>query len=407
MHRLALSTLTLVMLAATSAAAEERVVEIIGPGGDGKGNQLRVPRGLARDTKGNLFVVGAQSDNVFRVSPDGGITQMIDGSGDGQGHELKDPREITVDAVGNLYVAGETSSNVFRVTPAGEITLVLDTMGDGTEKLGHRVVRPTHLVAGPDRSVYVSSQNSHNVYRIKPDGQLEVLITREGDGQGNELDRPNALLADPEGNVFVAGARSTIVFRIAPGGEVSVYFDAKKARPRVDLRFANDLARDAAGNLYLSANNSGNVLGIAPDGSAAETFPAKREGRFLGAPLSVEASPKGVVYVARMASSGVWRRQPGKQPELFLGPEDLPGGEKGLRIPRGLLLDPKGFLYVSSGMDNRVFRVAPGARPADPVPTPEQAQEQKDVRAGEQAEPAPQQAEPGVEAAEAETPPDA
>ena len=98
MRRLVLLIPILLLLGPAFAAAAERIVEVIGPAGDGKGNPLRAPIGLARDATGNLFVSGMLSDNVFRIAPDGSVSQVIDQSGDGEGHELAGPRAIAVDA---------------------------------------------------------------------------------------------------------------------------------------------------------------------------------------------------------------------------------------------------------------------------------------------------------------------
>jgi sugar lactone lactonase YvrE len=74
--------------------------------GDGAGHPLLGARGIALDAKGNVFVSGMLSQNVFRIAPDGKIVQVIGPDGDGAGHELREPRALAVDSKGNLYVGG-------------------------------------------------------------------------------------------------------------------------------------------------------------------------------------------------------------------------------------------------------------------------------------------------------------
>ncbi len=50
------------------------------------------------------------------------ITEIIDVTGDGAGNVLDNPASIAVDGVGNVYVAGDGTDNAFRITPAGVIT---------------------------------------------------------------------------------------------------------------------------------------------------------------------------------------------------------------------------------------------------------------------------------------------
>ena len=50
------------------------------------------------------------------------ITEIIDATGDGEGNGLVGASDIAVDGVGNVYVAGDGTDNAFRITPAGVIT---------------------------------------------------------------------------------------------------------------------------------------------------------------------------------------------------------------------------------------------------------------------------------------------
>ena len=83
------------------------------------------------DAAGNVYVAGATSDNVFKITPLGVITEIIDAAGDGAGNPLDNPRDIAVAPDGTVYVAGVNSDNVFRITPAGTISEILDATGDG------------------------------------------------------------------------------------------------------------------------------------------------------------------------------------------------------------------------------------------------------------------------------------
>ena len=66
----------------------QTIIQIIDASGDGSGNILRLPRGIAVDTMGNVYVAGQNSSNVFKITPSGSITEIIDASGDGSGNTL-------------------------------------------------------------------------------------------------------------------------------------------------------------------------------------------------------------------------------------------------------------------------------------------------------------------------------
>ena len=91
------------------------ITQIIDATGDGAGNLLAGPFGVAVDSDGNVYVPGQNSDNVFQITPSGTITQIIDATGDGAGNALAGPNGVAVDSDGNVYVAGFFSDNVFQI----------------------------------------------------------------------------------------------------------------------------------------------------------------------------------------------------------------------------------------------------------------------------------------------------
>lgn len=83
--------------------------------GDGMGNSLSGPRGIAVDDSGNAYVTGSYSNNAFKITPDGAITEIIDPTGDGMGNSLSGPNGIAVDDSGNVYVSALYSNNAFKI----------------------------------------------------------------------------------------------------------------------------------------------------------------------------------------------------------------------------------------------------------------------------------------------------
>ena len=101
-----------------------QITEIIDSTGDGMGNTLNYPEGIAVDGNGNVYVAGIDSDNAFKITSGGVITEIIDSTGDGTGNTLYGPADIAVDGNGNVYVTGAGNNNAFKITaplPVGGI----------------------------------------------------------------------------------------------------------------------------------------------------------------------------------------------------------------------------------------------------------------------------------------------
>ena len=86
--------------------------------------------GIPVDGSGNVYVLGFGSDNAFKITPGGVITEIIDATGDGAGNMLNLPFGIAVDGSGNVYVAGFLSNNAFKIALAPIIEDLTDAVGD-------------------------------------------------------------------------------------------------------------------------------------------------------------------------------------------------------------------------------------------------------------------------------------
>ncbi|MCH8890300.1 MAG: SBBP repeat-containing protein, partial [Myxococcales bacterium] len=122
------------------------------------GDALSSPNGVAVDpSNGNVFVTGRSSTNAFKIIPTGPRTEIIDRTGDGAGNLLLGPLGVAVDSSGNVFVAGCASDNVFKITPGGTITEIIDATGDGA---GNTLVCPSDIAVDSSGNVYVGGETS-------------------------------------------------------------------------------------------------------------------------------------------------------------------------------------------------------------------------------------------------------
>ena len=196
-------------------------------------------------------------------------------TGDGTGLRGVGPNGVALDAQGRLLVCVYGSRSVVRLEKDGSRT----TLADRFE--GKRLNSPNDLVVARDGTVYFTDpsfglegmDNSplrelsfNGVYRLKPNGQLE-LLTRE-------QERPNGLVLSPDESIlYVANSGGAVTgwmaYDLGPSGlsNKRVFFDVTGVQGEGG---ADGMKVDLAGNVY--ATGPGGVLVIAPDGTHLGTI---------------------------------------------------------------------------------------------------------------------------------------
>jgi sugar lactone lactonase YvrE len=103
--------------------------------GTGNGALFSQPRGLAVDEAGNVYVADTANSTIRKVTPSGVVTTFaglagMAGFADGTGaHALFNlPRGLALDDNGNLYVADTGNAAIRKITPVGEVTTLVLTL---------------------------------------------------------------------------------------------------------------------------------------------------------------------------------------------------------------------------------------------------------------------------------------
>ncbi len=170
----------------------------VGGASDGVGTAARFgsPIGLAADRHGNIFVVDGFS--VRMITSDATVTTLAGhpgiGSADGDGSVATFwvPRGIAVDAAGNLFVA-DTANHLIRelastggawnvTTLAGSPGMTGTNDGAGSEA---RFNQPSGITVDALGNLYVVDSNNHRITKgISPDGGMGISVGFDSGGGG-------------------------------------------------------------------------------------------------------------------------------------------------------------------------------------------------------------------------------
>jgi RHS repeat-associated protein len=171
---------TITTFAGTGAAASN------GDGGPAASAALYYPVSVAADGLGNIYIAEEYSRKVRKVDPSGTIVTVAgNGTSTFRGNGFPatetgfyDIRSIAADKTGNLYIVCATGNRVYKVDTGGVVTTVAGSgpigygqggfEGDGGAAAAARLDYPTAVAVDPSGKIYIADQFNERVRRVGP-----------------------------------------------------------------------------------------------------------------------------------------------------------------------------------------------------------------------------------------------
>ena len=273
---------------------------------DGTGSAARfgMPRGVAVDGAGNVYVADSGNCTIRKVTAAGVVTTLAGLAGpggwqDGTGGAARfsNPGGVAVDSAGNVYVADKGNNSIRKVTAAGVVTTLAgsaeDFYGsvDGTGSAA-RFNYPCGVVVDSAGNVYVADSGNCTIRKVTAAGVVTTLAglpgnsgSEDGTGSAARFNLPSGVAVDSAGNVYVADWRNNTIRLISPAGVVTTIGGTAGRMGSADgigpaAQFARPfgIALDTAGNIYVAdqLNNriSKGTTVTATEAYAAGSYPA-------------------------------------------------------------------------------------------------------------------------------------
>jgi sugar lactone lactonase YvrE len=356
-----------------------------GDGGLARSAQLNRPSGVAVDPGGSLYIADSGNDRVRKVTPRGIVSTMAGNgmlgySGDdgpATSAQLLLPRGVAVDSAGNLYIA-DGNKRVRKVARGGAISTVagngqFEFSGDGGPATRARLSGPWSVALDSAGTLYFSDYFYGHIRKVAPDGRISTVAGNgeraygcEGNG-GPATSAPVSpwgLAVDSADNLYFAD-RACGIRKVTRGGMISVAADHK----------GNGVALDSRGGLFISDDNR--VMKITPDGAISTVAGSGTAGYSgdgdlaasaqLNQPWGIAVDAEGNLYIADSLNDRIRKVDRngiistvagnGKFGNVGIGGAG-PAASAQLNGPAGVAVDSAGNLFIADSNYHLIRKVA-------------------------------------------------
>ncbi|GAA3487669.1 RICIN domain-containing protein [Streptomyces cremeus] len=318
---------------------------VAGSTGDGEAAvtaQLNLPYGVAVDRDGTLYISESSGHRVRKVTPDGKIATVAGtgvagrgGSGDrAVAAQLNLPRGVAVDGAGNLYIADQVNHRVRKVTADGKIATVAGTGTAGFTPDGRLATEallngPFGLAVDSTGTLYIAEYTGHRVRKVTADGKIATVAGTGTEGFTPDgrlatetlLNRPFGVAVDSTGTVYIADSFNHRVRKVTADGKIATVAgtgapafggDGEPAAS-AQLHFPGQMVVDSTDTLYICDHKNHRIRRITADGkisTVAGTGTASFEdgpasSAKLHTPAGLAMDCVGTLYIADSANHRV------------------------------------------------------------------------------------------------------
>jgi len=367
--------------------------------GSGTTARFNLPRGIAVDASGHVYVADLTNQTIRKITPAGLVSTLAGTAGSsgstnatGSAARFFEPTGIAVDGSGNVFVGDNENSTVRKITPLGVVTTLAGTAGgvgdaDGTGSAA-RFNYPHGVATDASGNVIVVDRSNHSIRKVTPDGVVTTIAgsatsigSVDGTGTAARFFTPSGVAVDSVGNVIVVDQDNETIRKVTPAGVVTTL--AGRAGSPGTANGAGSVARfsdpagvaiDPSGNIYITDQdndvlrkiNTSNVVSLFAGsfGNSGTTNGSLTSARFND-PRGIAADGSGNLYITDQSNHTIRKITSAGAVSTLAGSPGNSGTANGagstarFNQPRGVAVDATGHVYVADRDNHTIRKITP------------------------------------------------
>ncbi len=247
--------------------------------GSGPG-QLNVPRGIAVDDSGNIYVADNRNHRVEEFDSSGKYVSEFDKGGIPEGIAIYN---------GNIYVVDRNSSSVERFNLNGTLLTSFGSQGINMGQLSN----PERIAIDSSGNIYVADTGDIQKFNSKGVPMAQFFADSKYQCCLNVM----GIAVDSSGNVYATDMGFHKIIKFNPSGTTLAEFNATFSAPDISGT-PQDVAVDSDGNIYVADTYDGQIVKLDATGNPLSTL------AIHGVPVGL-AIKGNQVFVVDIANSRV------------------------------------------------------------------------------------------------------